>query len=340
VNHAFSFRRFGYAISAMLVVLTIGTIGFHSILEESWLQAFYRAIVSSSLTGLDTVPPSDSARILTIFLVLAGISIFAYIGSLVVEAIARGVIGGLWAERKRRKAIEALRDHYIICGFGRVGRRVAEEFRHEGAPFVVLDFSPDAKEAADEEGALFIEGNGTDDDDLRSTGIERARGLVAASDDDADNLYISLSARAANPNLLIVARASNEDAARKLRLAGADRIVQPYQAAGRSMANLLLRPQVTAFVDVVTTAAGNDLRFEEIEVTEASGQGGKSIRDLAIRKETGALIVALRKRDGTFDTTPTPEAVVDVGDVLIAAGTEEELRALEGLFAPRETLAR
>ncbi len=340
MNHAFSFRRFAYALCAMAVVLAIGTAGFRASLDESWLQSFYRAVVSSSLTGLDTVPKNDSARILTIFLVLAGISIFAYIGSLVVEAIARGVIGGLWAERRRRKAIQALRNHYIICGFGRVGRRVAEEFRHEGAPFVVLDFSTDAKAAAEEANVLFLEGNGTDDEDLRSAGLERARGLIAASDDDADNLYITLSARAANPDLLIVARASNEDASKKLRLAGADRIVQPYQAAGRVMANLMLRPQVTAFVDVVTSASGSDLRFEEIEVTAASGQGGRSIRDLDVRKETGALIVALRKRDGTFDTTPTPEAVLEVGDVLIAAGTEEELRALENLFAPRKAVAR
>jgi voltage-gated potassium channel len=339
VNHAFSLRRFGYALAAMLVVLLVGTLGFHAALSESWLQSFYRAVVSSSLTGLDTVPPNDSARILTIFLVLAGISIFAYIGSLVVEAIARGVIGGLWVERRRRRAIEALRNHYIICGFGRVGRRVAHEFREEGAQFVVLDFSPDAKEAAEEADVVFIEGNGTDDDDLRSAGLERARGLIAASDDDADNLYITLSARAANPDLLIVARASNEDASKKLHLAGADRVVQPYQAAGRVMANLMLRPQVTAFVDVVTSATGTDLRFEEIEVTTASGQGGRSIRDLDIRKETGALVVALRKRDGSFDTTPTPEAVLDVGDVLIAAGTEQELRALEGIFAPREAVA-
>jgi voltage-gated potassium channel len=340
VDHAFSFRRFAYAVTAMLGILGIGTVGFHSTIGETWLQSFYRAVVSSTLTGLDTVPKNDGARIITIFLVLAGISIFAYIGSLVVEAIARGVIGGLWAERRRRKAIEALRDHYIICGFGRVGRRVAEELRHEGAPFVVLDYSAEAKEAAEAERVLFIEGNGTDDDDLRSAGLERARGLVAASDDDADNLYISLSARAVNPKLLIVARASNEDASKKLRLAGADRIVQPYQAAGRVMANLMLRPQVTAFVDVVTSSSGSDLRFEEIEVTEACGQGGKSIRELDIRNQTGALIVALRKRDGTFDTTPTPEATLEVADVLIAAGTEEELRALERLFAPRETVAR
>src|SRR5438874_8223058 len=135
----------------MSVVLVAGTVGFRAALHESWLQSFYRAVVSSSLTGLDTVPRNDAARLVTIFLVLAGISIFAYIGSLVVEAIARGVIGGLWAERRRRMAIEALREHYIICGFGRVGRRVAEELRHEGASFVVVDYSVVAKEAAEEQ---------------------------------------------------------------------------------------------------------------------------------------------------------------------------------------------
>jgi voltage-gated potassium channel len=250
------------------------------------------------------------------------------------------VLGDVWAERRRRRAIEGLHDHYIVCGFGRVGRSVAEEFLHEGASFVVLDFSAEAQEAAAEANVLFVEGNGTDDDDLLSAGLERARGLIAASDDDADNLYITLSARAVKSDLFIVARASNEEAAKKLRLAGADRIVQPYQAAGRVMANLILRPQVTDFVDVVTTASGNDLRFEEIEVTSACGQGGRSIRQLDVRKESGALIVALRKRDGTFDTTPTPEAVLEVGDVLIAAGTDDELRALERIFASRETVAR
>jgi voltage-gated potassium channel len=332
-------RRLAYAILGLVVVILLGTFGFHHFVREPWLQSFYRSMVTVSLTGLDTVPRNDGSRILTIIMVLAGITIFAYVGSLVVEAIARGVIGGLWAERRRRRAIDNLRDHYIICGFGRVGRRVAEEFKLSGAPFVVLDFSQEALEAAREGGVLFIEGNGTDDEDLERAGLARARGLVAASDDDADNLYITLSARAAKRDLLIVARASTDDAVKKLRLAGADRVVQPYLAAGRVMANLVLKPQVTAFVDVVTSGTGADLRFEEIEVTDACGQGGKSIRDLDIRKETGALIVALRKQDGTFDTTPTPEAMVDVGDVLIAAGTTEELRALEEIFAPRETLA-
>jgi voltage-gated potassium channel len=336
----FSPRRVLAALAAVVAVLGVGTVGFRVILDEPWLQAFYRAVVSASLTGLDTVPRNDAARLFTIVLVLAGISIFAYLGSLVVEAIARGVVGGMWAERKRRRAIEALHDHFIICGYGRVGRRVADEFRHAGAPFVVLDFSEQAVELARETGVRFVEGNGTHDDDLLRAGLLRARGLVAASDDDADNLYITLSARAAKPDLLIVARASDDDALRKLKLAGADRVVQPYLAAGRVMANLVLKPQVTAFVDVVTSGTGPDLRFEEIEVTAACGQGGKSIRELDIRRETGALIVALRKSDGSFDTTPTPEARLAVGDVLIAAGTDEELRALEDLFAPREAVAR
>jgi voltage-gated potassium channel len=339
VEHVFSFRRFGYALVALLLVLLAGAVGYHAALSETWLQSVYRSVVTVSLTGLDSTPKNDTSRILTIVLVLAGITIFAYIGSLVVEAIARGVLGDVWAERRRRRAIEGMRDHYIICGFGRVGRRAAAEFQHEGAQFVVVDFSPEAKEAAAEAGFLFVEGNGTDDDDLRAAGLERASGLLAASDDDADNLYITLSARAQNERLFIVARGSTEDAAKKLQLAGADRVVQPYQAAGRVMANLLLRPQVSAFVDVVTTAAGEDLRFEEIEVTSGSGRGGRSIRDIDIRRQTGALIVALRKRDGSFDTTPTPDAVLDVGDVLIAAGTDEELRALERLFASRETVA-
>jgi voltage-gated potassium channel len=333
-------RRFLYAIGGLGIVLVAGTLAFWWSLDEPWLQSFYRALVSASLTGLDTVPKNDSSRIITIFVVLAGISIFAYVGSLIVELIARGVIGGMWAERKKRRTLEGMRDHYIICGFGRVGRRVAEEFREAGVEFVVLDFSETAKTIAHDEDVLFIEGDGTKDEDLREAGIDRARGLVAASDDDADNLYITLSARAAKPDLLIVARASNEDAGKKLQLAGADRVVQPYTAAGRVMANLVLKPQVTAFIDVVTTAAGGDLRFEEIEVTSASGQAGKTIKDVDIRKETGALVVALRKQDGTFDTTPTPEARLEAGDVLIAAGTDEELRLLENLFAPREAVAR
>ncbi len=335
-----SLRRIAYAVGALLVVLAIGTIGFRLILDETWLQSFYRAVVTSSLTGLDTVPRNDAARLLSIFMVFAGLTIFAYVATMLVEGIAGGVFTGALAERRRRRTIENLRDHYIICGYGRVGRRVGAEFREFGTPFVVLDFNPDALDHARDDRVLYIDGTGTEDEDLRAAGLATAKGLVASSDSDSDNLYITLSARAARTDLLIVARASDEDAAKKLRLAGADRVVQPYSTAGREMAKLVLRPQVAAFLDVVSTSGGPDLLFEEIEVTEACGQAGKSLRELRVREQTGAIVVAVRKRDGSFDTTPSPEVVFEDGDVIIAVGTPDELRRLEELFAPREAVAR
>jgi voltage-gated potassium channel len=232
-----------------------------------------------------------------------------------------------------------VRDHYIICGYGRVGRRVADVFRESGADYVVLDFSEEALTAAGERGDLYIEGNGTNDDDLAAVGLARARGLVASSDSDVDNLYITVSAKSERPDLLVVARASDQDVADKLLRAGADRVVQPYSAAGREMGILVLKPQVAAFLDAASIAGGQDLHFEELGVTQDCDAAGKSIADLHIRERTGALIIALRKSDGTFDTTPDPEAVLEVGDVMIAVGTAEELRKLEALVAPREAVA-
>ena len=336
---SFSARRLAVAVTALLVVLVGGTVAFHQALRETWVQSIYRTTVTVSLAGLDTVPRNDEARAVSIVLVLAGITIFAYIATILVEGIARGVFTGVFSERRRRRAIEHLSGHYIICGYGRVGRRAAAEFVHEGVPFVVLDFSESAIEAAHQANVLIVEGTGTEDEDLRAAGLERARGLVASADSDADNLYITLSARNARPDLLIVARASDEDAAKKLLLAGADRVVQPYSTAGKEMAKLVLRPQVAAFLDIVSTSGGPELLFEEIEVKETCREAGKTIRDLRIREVTGAMVVALRKRDGSFDTTPEPDAALDVGDVMIAAGTPDELSRLEELFAPSEAVA-
>lgn len=270
-------------LSAVTGTLLAGTFGFHWVLHESWFQSFYRSVVTATLAGLDTVPQSNGARILSVMLVFAGLTIIAYAGAVIVEVIAGGVLTGVLAERGRERTIERLRDHFIICGYGRVGRRVAEEFRLSGEAFVVLDYREDAVAAATERGDLLIEGNATEDEDLRKAGIDRAKGLVAASDSDADNLYIALSARSVRPDIQIVARASDEDAEKKLKLAGADRVVLPYATAGRTMANLVLKPHVTAFLDAVTTATGPDLHLAEIEVPESSGHGGRTIRDIRVR---------------------------------------------------------
>ena len=332
-------RQVGWLLAAVVLTLVVATIGFHASLHESWFQSFYRGVVTVTLTGLDSVPSNNSSRILSIALVAAGLTIIGYAGAVIVEAITGGAVGGALADRRRERTIEQLRDHFIICGYGRVGRRVADEFRASSVPYLVLDFHQDAVAAAREDGALLLEGDATRDENLRKAGLERAKGLVAASDSDADNLYVVLSARSARPDLTIVARASGADAERKLVLAGADRVVLPYTTAGQVMANLVLKPQVTAFLDVVTTATGPDLQLAEIEVRETSSAAGRTIRDLRIRHETGALVVALRKVDGSFDTTPEPDTPIEIGDVLIGVGSPDEIRALEDLFGPRESVA-
>ena len=332
----FSLRRFGYAVVAFIGVLAIGTVGFHAVTNEGWIASTYRAVVTTTLTGLDSKPAGAGAKLFTIGLLLAGVAIFLYIAGAIVELIARGVLEDVVGERRRRRAIERMRDHTIICGFGRVGRRIGEEFVVNEQPFVVIDNNPDAVEAATERGALVVEGDGTEDPDLERAGLSRAKALVASADSDEINLFITLSARAARPDIFIVARASDESAARKIRLAGADRVVQPYSSAGLQMANLVLKPQVAAFLDVVSTAEGEELRFEEIEVPSSCGAAGQTIRGLRVRDTTGAMVVAIRKQDGTFDATPSPDALFEPGDVVIGVGTADELRRLEELFAPRE----
>jgi voltage-gated potassium channel len=333
-------RRFLFAQAAYAAVLLVGTIGFQLLLGEGWVGSFYRAVVSTTLTGLDTRPDGAAAQLFTVALLAAGVAIFLYIAGVIVDVIARGVLADTFGARRRRRTIEQLTGHVIICGYGRVGRRVAAEFRATGTPYVVVDVTEASVRQAEQDGALVVHGDGTEDEELERAGLQRARGLVASADSDEKNLYITLSARAARPDLLIVARASSPSAARKIEAAGATRVVQPYSNAGVHIANVVLKPQVADFLDIVSTAGGPmpDLRFEEILVTDACGQCGKSIRDLRVQQATGAIIVALRKRDGSFDVTPSADAVFEDGDVVIGVGTTEEIHRLEELFAPREAV--
>jgi voltage-gated potassium channel len=328
-------RRFVLAVLVFAGVLLVGTVGFVLLLDDGWVDAFYRSVVSTTLTGLASAPDTDAAKIFTVLLLFSGVAVFFYIAGVIVDVMTRGVLSGVLDERRRRRTIEELEDHIIICGYGRVGRRVAAEFRATGTPCVVVDITPESVELAQSDGVLVVLGDGTEDGDLNAAGLMRARGLVASVDSDEKNLYITLSARAQRDDLVIVARASTAAAARKIELAGANRVVQPYTHAGLHMANLVLKPQVADFLDIATTAGGPlpELRFEEIVVTRESGQMGQSLDQLRIQ-DTGAVIVALRKRSGAFDVTPGPDAVLEEGDVLIGVGTTDEMRRLEELFAP------
>ncbi|HUY70845.1 MAG TPA: potassium channel protein [Gaiellaceae bacterium] len=316
------------------LLLAGGTVGFHQLLHGAWHDAFYRTVVTVTLTGLDSTPRGPGAEYLTIVMALGGVAIFGYLAAQAVESIAREVTGDARKDKRRRRMIDNLEQHFIICGYGRVGRRAAEEFEASGQRYVVLDTGPDAIELARRRGILFVEGSGSDDGSLQSAGIVHARGLLASADSDAENLYITLSARSLSADLMIVARASTREAEGKLLLAGADRVVQPYASAGTEMAKLAFKPQVAAFLELVSGHAGPDLRFEEIEVSDDCPVCGRTIRALRIRSTTGAVVIALRKTDGSFDVTPSPDVAIHAGDVLIAIGTEPELKALEDMFAP------
>jgi voltage-gated potassium channel len=331
-------RQVTLALASFAALCVVGTIGFVVISDESPFDALYRTVITVYTAGLVTVPETTAAKLFTIALVVWGVAIFLYVFGLIIELTVSGTVSGAWESRRRMRRVEQLREHVIVCGYGRVGRRAAREFRDVGVPFVVLDFGQEAIEHARLRGDLFIHGAGTSDEDLDTAGLPRARGLIASSDSDVDNLYITLSARAKRPELYIVARASTTDAASKLLLAGADRVVQPYATAGLHMANLVLKPQVVEFLDIVTTAGGPmpDLRFEEIVVDPSCASCGTSIGELRVREKTGALVIALRKADGAFDPTPQADAVLEAGDVLIGVGTTDEIRRLEELFAPQE----
>ena len=328
-------RRTLFATVMVVLLFAAGTVGFHRLLHESWNAAFYRTAITATLTGLDSAPRGAGAEYLTIAIALGGVAILGYVAKQAFDAIANELGGDTRREKRQRQMIEQLTDHFIICGYGRVGRRAAAEFAASGQPFVVLDTGAEAIDVARQRGVLYFRGSGSDDGDLEHVGIGRARGLLASADSDAENLYITLSARSQRPDgLMIVARASTREAERKLVLAGADRVVQPYAAAGTEMAKLALKPQVAAFLELVSSHGGPDLRFEELEVSGTSPQAGRTIREIRIRSTTGAVVIALRKPDGTFDVTPNPDETIDVGDVVIAIGTEDELRALEDLFGP------
>lgn len=339
MSDGFSKRDALAILAGAAALFAIGTLGFMWTLHERWDAALYRTIVTASLTGLDSTPHGGRAEALTILVVISGVALFGYFAAQLFDEIAHGILGGGRRARKRQRMIDRLNDHIIVCGYGRVGRRAVEEFRASGVPYVVLDHSEDATAAAEREGDLFIRGDGARDEDLLRAGLERARGLLVASDDDADNLYITLSAKARRPDLTVIARGSSEDAERKLKLAGADRVVLPYTTAGRVMAQLMTKPQVSAFVSALTSADAEHLSFEEITVSESCRAAGHTIGELEVQSRTGAYIVALRKGEGTLEVRPSKDTRLDAGDVILGLGSAEEVGRLEELFEPGGTVA-
>jgi len=327
------FRQIAYIVALLLAVIAFGVLGL--MLIEGWglLDALYMTLITISTVGYKEVHPlSPYGKLFVLLLIVLGVGSFFYIITKIAEFVVSGQFGGALGRRKMKKTIDALRDHFIICGFGRVGQQVAMELEREGVPFVVVDNNPESIQSCENYGFLHIDGDATNDDVLKEAGILRAKGLVTATDSDADNVYIALSAKALKKDLFVVARSNLEKSEYKLIKAGADRVISPYSIGGRRLASLLLRPAVVDFLDVVMHSKDIELLMEEVLVHPRSTFADITMEEARKRCIKGANILAIRKKDQErFVPNPQSDMVIEKGDKLIALGTRAQLKELEGL---------
>jgi voltage-gated potassium channel len=291
------------------------------------LDATYQTVTTVATVGFREVQPlDDTGKVFTIVLILVGVGTTLYTFSVVLETLFEGRVRELFGRRRMERQVDAMRDHVIVCGWGRVGRAIGEELTTASTDLVIIDRDPDRIAETD---LPTVIGDATEDRVLEAAGLARARALVAALDGDAGNLFVTLSARSLRPDLFIVARARVEETEEKLRRAGADRVVNPQSIGGARIAAFILQPHVTEFLDVVMHERGLEFRLEEFVIPAHSPIVDLSIGDAHVRDRTGALVLALRDQNGSFNTNPSPETRVEAGHVLIAIGTPLELEALE-----------
>jgi voltage-gated potassium channel len=327
-------RRFLILLSAIVATLTIGTIGFTWIEGYPAFDAFYMTLTTMTTVGYAEIHPlSRAGRIFNSFLIMVGVTtIFIGIGTMT-QTIIELELGNALGRRRNKRMIEKLQNHFIVCGYGRVGRGAASELQHAGVPFIVVDIRPERAEQAVAEGMLAVAADSTRDETLRQVGIERARGLVAALSSDADNLFVLLSAKGLNPRIYAAARAAEESAEEKMRRAGADAVFAPYTITGHRLAQSLLRPHVVQFLDFTTKDIGEDVSIEQVRVSENSEVVSRTIQELQLRRELGVIVMAIRKSDGTMQFNPPADTAVRGGDYLIVMGRQADLRALENVVA-------
>jgi voltage-gated potassium channel len=317
------------AAVALVAVLVAGAVGYR-LLGFGWLDAVYQTVTTVTTVGFREVEPLNrKGKVFTIVLIFLGVGTALFTLSLLMQAIAEGHFQRFLGRRRMDRTIAKLSDHAIVCGWGRVGRAIAHDLAAAGRPCVVVDLNAEGLAGI---AHPFVVGDATDDDVLAQAGIDRASALVAAISTDAENLFVTLSGRERRPDLFIVARARDEGSAPKLLRAGANRVVNPQEIGGARMAAFLLRPHVAEFLDVVMHDQALEFRLEEIPIPADSPLTDITIGDAAIRRRTGALVLALRQ-DGRFILNPEPSTQLQVGQILIVIGTETELKALTTLAA-------
>ncbi|MBN3882046.1 MAG: potassium channel protein [Nostoc sp.] len=317
-------------------VFFIGTLWYWLVEGWSWEDAAYMTVITLATVGYgETHPLGSRGRLFTIALILLGVVNIGYIVNRFTEAIIQGYFQQGIRLQQQRRLMESLTEHYIICGFSRTGRQIAKEFQAEGVPFVVIDSEMESVQRAQTEGYTAYQGDATLDDTLLKVGIERAICIVAALPSDAENLYIVLSAKTLNSGIRAIARASTEEALQKLQRGGADEVISPYITGGKRMAAAALRPQVLDFVDGILTGADRQLYMEEFLLDPAFCPFvGQTLQKARLRSQSGALVLAIRRLDGTLIGGPTGDTVLMSGDRLIGMGTAEQLRGLNQILGP------
>jgi voltage-gated potassium channel len=314
----------------LLIVVAGGTAGFMILEEFSFLDALYMTIITISTVGYGEVRRLHTdGHVFVIVLIISGIMVVGYTLTSLGRAVVEGSLQRFVGRRRMLREIGSLRGHIIVCGYGRVGRTICNELTSERVPFVVIERDPDQAEQLAERGVRVVVGDATEDETLLQAGVLRARGLVAVAARDVDNLYIVMSAREmcaqGNPGLMIVSRASDVRELRKIRTAGADQVISPYNIGGVRIAQALLRPAVYEVMDLLSTSGEMELSLEDITLTETASVVGKALRDTNIRQDFNLIIIGVKKPGGQLVFNPGPELVLGAGDELITLGSRSQL---------------
>jgi voltage-gated potassium channel len=333
------FRRAGFFALLVVGLIAFGTVGFVWIEAYPWFDALYMTVITLTTVGYYEVRTlSMAGRIFNMVLLLVGVNLILLGIGMMTSTIFELQLDNYFSRRRSKRMINSLSRHFIICGYGRVGRGAAVELLRNKVPFVIVDDNEDKVEEIMKAGMLAVLADCTRDETLRGVQIDRATGLIAALATDADNLFLTLSAKTLNPKLIVAARANEEEADAKLRRAGANSVFSPYGFTGSRLAQSILRPHVTQFLDYATLDPANDWSIEQLRVEEDSEFSRRSLRDLpSLRKEYGVSVLAVRRGTGEMIFNPGPELIIGTGDHLIVMGKSESLKQVEDIvFAKRK----
>lgn len=326
-------RRVALVTGVLLLTIAIGTVGFQVVENYPPFDAFYMTLITITTVGYAELHPlSRAGRIFNSFLILFGVSAMFFSVGAITQTIIELELADPLDKRRTKRMIDKLENHFLVCGFGRVGRSAANELQRAGVPFLVIDRSEERVEMAMRSQMLAVVADATLDESLRNAGVMRASGLIAALAGDADNLFVILSAKTLNPKITVVTRAVEEEAEKKLERAGADTVFTPYTTTGHRLAQALLRPHVAQFLEFATKNVGLDVSIEQVRVAPGSEFVSKTLREMQIRRDLGVIVLAIRKSDGQMIFNPPAETEIRADDYLIAMGEPPHLRALEALL--------